>query len=78
MSEKQELPSLTLENWSDYVLEDISEDDMNEDERTWNRYVVMKQAEINTMMRSLPNLRMNRIGTLCSATGDGGCDPLDD
>lgn len=75
-SDEPEGRPITLENWSEFVLDELSAD---VEEKIWNRYVVMKQAEINTMMRALPTVaRMKpRIDSLCSAV-DGGCDPLQD
>jgi hypothetical protein len=41
---------LTINNWAEFTLEDLP---LTEEERTWNRYAVLKQLEINTMMASL-------------------------
>jgi hypothetical protein len=75
MADEAEKPRVTLENWSEFSLEDLGE--MSDVEAVWNRYVLLKQAEINTMLHLLPQLRKNRIDSLCSAV-NGQCDPLPD
>lgn len=72
--ERSQEPELTLENWTEFVVEDL---DLNDDERKWNRYIFLKQAEINAMLDVLPQLRkQNRVDSLCTANGDAGCDPV--
>ena len=76
MSEEDinEEPRPTLANWTEFAVEDL---ELNEHERAWNRYVFLKQAEINAMLDLLPQVRKGvRVDTLCTANGDAGCDPV--
>lgn len=68
---------LTLENWSDFVIEDL---DATPEQQAWNRFIVLKQAEINSMARILQKggKGRNRVDTLSSANSDGSHDPLPD
>lgn len=65
---------LTLENWNDFVIDDL---DANSDQQIWNRFILLKQAEINTMAQLLPQRQKRRVDTLTSATSKGP-DPLPD
>ena len=76
MSEKRRL---TTENWSSFLIEDL---ELTDDQRAWNHYAVMKQLELNTMLRGFNYAKDGGIDSLSSAytTGDGGTDsdPLPD
>lgn len=57
MEEKPANQQLTLENWSSYSLGDLKQGAQDE---IWNRFVTLKQAEINTMLRLLPEVPVEK------------------
>jgi hypothetical protein len=74
MAEKK---TLDLSNWHEFKLDDL---DASEADKAWNRYAILKQAEINTFTATV--LRgerpAERMGTLSSALSGGRSDPLPD